>query len=250
MRLADIEHADIEVYLVKRKSRFLENLRITPCGSIGTALAHQQGHAQLCGSIGPDAEGGIVAATPRVEGDSADERMGIGVVQGGNDEAGGGSVGRVTQQHPGGQPAAAHLTTHVLDERRMLLGSVEDIDAEVGLVEGEQGGLDAIVFFEIDQIVRQRGNNALLLGRVEPMGGHALPTSAARRGIVDGPHGREPAADDDGHALRRQPLCHLHALADVLWKFVRLRMDERGVFVGMPLAPRHLYTAIGHTDIV
>src|ERR1017187_6656984 len=206
------QDAQVEIDLVTGERLFVEDLGIAIRGGIGAAFGDHQGDVQLAGGIAPLGQDFVSASAPGVEIHGADVLDGLGVVEGGLDEIDGVGVGGVAERELGGEALAGEVGAEGFDEFGVLARGLTDVDAEIGFVEAEQGGFDAVFLLEEEQVARDGVLDAVHLFGVEGIAARALLRWG--RGTTgdteDRPTRRLPGADDDGHSFLRQPTGHLH----------------------------------------
>ena len=226
-------------------------------GGVGATLADDQRDVDLARGRSPAPQRLVVAAPPRVEGDGADIAQGGRVVQRRDDEVEGRGVGIVTQQHQGLEPLVGHVLAEILDEIPVLLGSVDYIDTQVGLVEGEVVGLAAILLLQVDEVRGDGLEDTVLFLWLEGVGAGG---AVGAGGLVPGPCRREPSADDDRHSDLLEAAGHLGTAVDVVGgiaaaeaaaaALLLLSLIALGMSVLVPLAPGELDATEGHAEIL
>ncbi len=139
----------------------------------------------------------------------------------------------------------------------MFARGLAHINAQVRLVEGEYGGLDSVLFLEVDQVAGDRLFDAVHLFGIDRIAARTVGLTgreggaAAAQGAEHRPTWRGPGADDHGHSLLRQLAGHLHGLLDSGIGFAAAsRRQWIHVLVGLPDGPRHLDPSPGGAQVV
>src|SRR5260370_35323432 len=102
----------------------------------------------------------------------------------------------------------------------MFARGLAHINAQVRLVEGEYGGLDSVLFLEVDQVAGDRLFDAVHLFGIDRIAARTVGLTgreggaAAAQGAEPRPTWRGPGADGPGHSLLRQLAGPLHRPLD------------------------------------
>src|SRR5260370_3795177 len=102
----------------------------------------------------------------------------------------------------------------------MFARGLAHINAQVRLVEGEYGGLDSVLFLEVDQVAGDRLFDAVHLFGIDRIAARTVGLTGRGRGAAAAqsaehrPTWRGPGADDHGHSPLRQLAGRLPGLLD------------------------------------
>ena len=176
----------------------------------------------------------------------ADVLAGFRICQSGINEPIASGVACVAQEHSSLEPARSKISPQSLNGFGMLLGTLKDVNAHVGLVEGEEHGLGVVIRLHVFQVGTDR-----LADLVPFFGIDARPPPAPAAARGQGPARSGPDADDRGDILPGQLLRHLHRLADAGVQCAGSGgLDGVGVLVGLPSVQRHRHAAPGDAQVL